>query len=524
MVTIFSAMNRHRKHITVTLSIFMLFSCCLCAQEKGPSPADLEKQLPHLQGKKRLAALAKLTNVYSGKAPPQAIRLGKEALAMLDHTGKSKTKIKVLLDISIAYVLTSKYKTAMEHLHQAESLIRETGAKHYLWNLNFAMGFVCFHGNDYGKAQNYCLESLKIAEAQKDPVKISDSLNSLGALYNRLKNYPKALGYFQRYLDMAKKEGNRNAQAVAYNNIGNNYEGMGDLDLALENYRKSMLLAGEMGNKLVIGYAYSNLGDVYNKKGDYSRALAFYQQSEKISRELDDKQGIAISLSKTGSLYRKTGRLKEGLELENRALQMAEKMNQKPLMAASLLELSFIHAIMGDHRRSDHFYKQHRTLKDKVYNEELNKKIAEMQTKYEMGKMEQKIKNLEGEKTFGQLELQQQETMRKLLIAIVAVLVGFVLLLISRYHLKRRANREIRQKNADLRRALDKLEEADSEIKELTGLIPVCANCKKVRDDTGYWHQVEDYFKHHHQADVSRGLCPHCAQEIYSGDQPQVMV
>lgn len=60
----------------------------------------------------------------------------------------------------------------------------------------------------------------------------------------------------------------------------------------------------------------------------------------------------------------------------------------------------------------------------------------------------------------------------------------------------------------DLRRALQ-------EVKTLSGLIPICANCKKVRDDSGYWTQVEAYISQHSEADFSHSICPECLQELY---------
>jgi PAS domain S-box-containing protein len=60
-------------------------------------------------------------------------------------------------------------------------------------------------------------------------------------------------------------------------------------------------------------------------------------------------------------------------------------------------------------------------------------------------------------------------------------------------------------------------EEAMEKIRTLTGFIPICASCKKIRDDKGYWQQVEDYISEHSQAEFSHGLCPDCAAKLYPG-------
>jgi hypothetical protein len=52
-------------------------------------------------------------------------------------------------------------------------------------------------------------------------------------------------------------------------------------------------------------------------------------------------------------------------------------------------------------------------------------------------------------------------------------------------------------------------------IKTLKGLIPICASCKKVRNDQGYWQQVEEYVSQHTEADFSHSLCEECARKLY---------
>jgi hypothetical protein len=53
------------------------------------------------------------------------------------------------------------------------------------------------------------------------------------------------------------------------------------------------------------------------------------------------------------------------------------------------------------------------------------------------------------------------------------------------------------------------------ENEELKGILPICAHCKKIRDDAGYWHPVEEYIRGHSEAQFSHGICPNCAREFY---------
>ena len=68
---------------------------------------------------------------------------------------------------------------------------------------------------------------------------------------------------------------------------------------------------------------------------------------------------------------------------------------------------------------------------------------------------------------------------------------------------------------ADREKLITKLQDALNEIKTLKGIIPICASCKKIRDDKGYWNQIEIYIKEHSDADFSHGICPECAKKLY---------
>ncbi len=59
------------------------------------------------------------------------------------------------------------------------------------------------------------------------------------------------------------------------------------------------------------------------------------------------------------------------------------------------------------------------------------------------------------------------------------------------------------------------LQEALKKVKILSGLIPICASCKQIRDDQGFWNHIEDYISQHSDAQFSHGICPDCAKKLY---------
>lgn len=74
---------------------------------------------------------------------------------------------------------------------------------------------------------------------------------------------------------------------------------------------------------------------------------------------------------------------------------------------------------------------------------------------------------------------------------------------------------ERKQLEADREKLINSLQTALSQVKTLKGLLPICANCKKIRDDQGYWQDVAVYVRDHTEAEFSHGICPECMQQLY---------
>jgi len=62
---------------------------------------------------------------------------------------------------------------------------------------------------------------------------------------------------------------------------------------------------------------------------------------------------------------------------------------------------------------------------------------------------------------------------------------------------------------------IQECQEALATVKRLSGLLPICASCKRIRNDRGYWQQIEQYLNEHSEATFSHGLCPECAHRLY---------
>lgn len=93
-------------------------------------------------------------------------------------------------------------------------------------------------------------------------------------------------------------------------------------------------------------------------------------------------------------------------------------------------------------------------------------------------------------------------------VTVSTLALGATILLMRMQVLQRGTSREQARLNKELENAL-------AQVQELRGLLPICAKCKSIRDDTGYWHRIESYLTSHSKASLSHGICPGCAHDLY---------
>jgi hypothetical protein len=89
-------------------------------------------------------------------------------------------------------------------------------------------------------------------------------------------------------------------------------------------------------------------------------------------------------------------------------------------------------------------------------------------------------------------------------------------------------NQELERLNAQLTETTNRFESANkklecalADVKQLSGMLPICASCKKIRNDEGYWEQIEAYIRHRSEVEFSHGICPDCIQKLYPNYFPK---
>ena len=74
---------------------------------------------------------------------------------------------------------------------------------------------------------------------------------------------------------------------------------------------------------------------------------------------------------------------------------------------------------------------------------------------------------------------------------------------------------KMKQADVEKSKIIKELQAVLERVRTLSGMLPICASCKKIRDDRGYWNRIEAYIEKHSEAEFSHGICPECARKLY---------
>ena len=331
-----------------------------------------------------------------------------------------------------------------------------------------------------------------------------------------------ALQNFMHSLRISRELNDDSAVGYALNNIGTIFEAKGVYDSTLVYYQGSMQCYQNIGDSKGVLQNLNDMGAVYNKIGDYDLALDVSEAAFDRAVAVDNQDGEATALMNMGVSYAKTKNFGNALDVFIQSRDLSMKIGRRELLKDNYFHLSDVYEQLGDYKKSTMFLKLFDALKDSLFNEQTAENTDRLRITYETAKKERENELLR------KVNESQQDVIRKtrLIILLTSGMSGVIavlaVILYTLYRQKNKANillgatnSELSLQRDELDRQKSEIQEAISKIKALSGLLPICASCKKIRDDSGYWREVESYISDHSEALFSHGICPDCLKKLY---------
>jgi tetratricopeptide (TPR) repeat protein len=356
----------------------------------------------------------------------------------------------VLINIGQVHQKLGQIDSAIFYNEQGVSLTNFPGSEEeYSAALN-NLGFIYKNMGNFEKAIAYYTRAYDVSKKMGMQTWISTDLNNIANVYAYWGKYDQAKIYLQQSAEIAKTQNDRAALEITLNNLAYVYQETGNLDSALMLYRQSAEIAEDLGRYGNLAVRKINMGLLYYQKGDYDTAAKYVKEGLETNRKLGIKLSVSGALLNLGTIYLAKGDTKQsGLYLDE-ALETAQELNARIILEKVYEARSKLFEKTGDYKRSLENYRKFIILKDSVFSEQSQEKLAEMQARYETEKKQQQIELLLKDNQLQKTELRKNQIKLFSLIGGVAILAISALIIWLMYVQKARANRTLVEKNLEL--------------------------------------------------------------------------
>ena len=410
----------------------------------------------------------------------EAIKNYKKSL-ILNKEIKDKEGISSCLgNIGIIYYFKGDYSEAIKYFQESMGIFKEIGHKKGVSACLTNIGNIYKDQGKYPKAIEYYQKAMKICEETEDSRGVSSCLSNIGLVHYYLNHYSQAIEYFQKSQKLKKEFGDKKGISACLNNVGLIYADLMEYEKANENFEKALKLKRELGDKKGISYCLNNIGIIHKNWGNYKKALKYNEEALAIKREMGDKVGISNGLLNIAIVQYELGNYTQSITNSQKSLIIAEEIGAKENIKNAYSNLALCYSKIKDYKKALEYYKLYSEVKDSLFNEESNKQITEMTTKYETEKKEKEIVLLNKEKKLQNVELARKDAeVKKKNIQRNAFIGGFALVLIlalvvyKGYIQKRKSNEILTEKNvlitkqkAELTQTLEELRSTQEQLVE----------------------------------------------------------
>ena len=435
---------------------------------------ELEKELKELRleppGSDLISVLNKLANAYLHSDPREAKTYVLEAQSLAEKQGLLAEQAKSYRMLGIINRDVGNFTEAMSYCRKSMEIYEKLGDKNGLAIGHSAIALTYRAQGMIDKAlEHYHLALKKKQECDSSREGLASFYFNIGACYATLDRLDLSISFYEHAESVWKKSGARSNLASLYNNIGMVFGRKKELDNAREHFQKALDISDDLGDKKGSANTLGNLGILHEDLNDNESALVFFIRSLELYEEIGNRRGVAYTYGCLGGVYTKLGRLDEAEELISKGLSITRKLKLKDWEILCLGNITDLFEAKGDLQKALQYSRELKTRLEEHLNEKSMEKIAGLQVQFETEKKEKEAEIY-------------------------------------------------RLKNVELSRMNDQLRDALADVKKLQGMLPICASCKKVRDDDGYWQQIELYISEHSDAKITHGICPECMIKLYGKD------
>jgi len=437
-------------HDTVKVEIYIDLSMqyYLSAPSKAFDYCEQARKISEASGFKKGLATAYGFEAYLYEQKGEvakAMELYKKSLVLAEETGNKKEASNILNNIAAIYNDQGKNEEALAWHSKSLKIREEIGYKSGISTSLNNIGYIYHHQGKIHEAIDYYSKSLKIYEAENDRDGIATTLQNMAGVYQDQGQTDEAMNYLNRALDIRKALRDSFGMSSSYNNIGHLFEIINKPLNAMDNYRKALLVSSAVDDQEGIAYASKNIGILFEKLANPDSSHYYLESAANKFTVLEDKWGLAIVLNKIGNIRHEKGDVKGAEKDLLKSFAYATELGYPVEIRNAAASLSVLYRKQGKWDQAIAMNDLYHQMRDSVLNDATRKASMQRQFQYEYDKKESALK-AEQEKTMAlaDAQLQKQRLLKNSFIAGAILLFLMVIVLMNRYRIKQKSEREIR--------------------------------------------------------------------------------
>lgn len=312
-------------------------------------------------------------------------------LTISKEIGYIKGQADALNFLGVVKDIDSDFEKALSYYNEALPLAKKANAKQTIASIANNIGLIEWKTGDLKKALSYFFEGLKQAEALNN-IKLQANINSnIGLVFQDLNRHQEALAWQKKALALRLQRDDDYGLASTYTNLSNAYSYLKNADQAIYYLKKAIHLQQKIKDEYGLGISYLNLGAEYKILKDYTKALKYYGLSRAIREKNDDKLGLSFTYMSIATVYKNLKEYEAAITYGEKSLAIAKQIKSNERIAENSLGLSDIYKDAGNSKKALDLLHDYNSYHDMVFNENMNKKVSELNIKYKTQEKENQL-------------------------------------------------------------------------------------------------------------------------------------
>ncbi|MCJ7467747.1 MAG: sensor histidine kinase [Maribacter sp.] len=378
----------------------------------------------------RVLLLINIGQQYEGNEPETAKKYYEEAGTLSKQLNYKRGTLKFISNYTYVLNMQGNYDTALNMNLESVKISRAMGDSLALAKCLFNTGSSYQLLNDYEDAISYYLEGKKIFSSLNNEIFTAQSSDILQVLYQKLKRYDKAFELGQEAIALSRKYDLDFQLGNALGNMAINYNARNQFDKALEVLNEALQISRRTDNKYLEVSVQLNFAETWEKKLQFDKMKEHAEIAKNLAVALGDVQSEGLALKLLSAYYLYTKELQKATELANQSYLLFQKNDLKREELAGLSWLGNIALVSGNVQEYLRYGEEGNLLADQLLNENIQKKIVELEKKYETTLKEEKIALLESRDLQQQTKLSNKSNLNIILISFIVVLFLLAFLII----------------------------------------------------------------------------------------------